>query len=125
MTLAERLDELRLKQPGCQLVAFGDLGTRLILRTSSQTPFPQENLDQLCMLAAQTFSLCDKVQGEGGVGNDAIIHTPNETTVIVRSQTSGDDFLCCLCESDENAREFAKSAAIMLNEISQVHRCSE
>ncbi len=59
MTVADRLDRLRAVADGCSLAAFGDLRTRLMLRVSSDHPWPQERLDELCTQAVRCFDRAD------------------------------------------------------------------
>ena len=118
MTIAERLDELRARHSGCVLVAFGDLDTRLILRTSAEEALPQEQLDRLCNQAVDTFSLSDAARADESRGSEAFVMTPMDTRIIVRSEAGGSDFLCCVCEGDEAVPAIAECAREVLREVS-------
>jgi len=128
MGIAESLDDLRRENPGCSLVAFGDLRTHLVLRTSSETPCAQEHLDRICTLAAQTFSSCDLIHKAGDTpetgGTAAVVLTANETTVFVRSDTDKSDFICCVCAPNDRTDTIAPMAAKALCEISQDQKCN-
>ncbi len=115
MSLDAEIDALRAALPECSLVAFGDAGTRLMLRASHQEAFQREYLDALCALAANCFDMQDAAPGGGeNEGQDqpceAFVLTPANTRVFVKSG-SGSDFLCCVCEAPDNARQAADAAA--------------
>lgn len=128
MSIATSLDTLRRDIPGCTLVAFGDLGTRLVLRTSSDTHCAQEQLDQICTQAAQLFSSCDLIEQVSGLSRTGPAHAtvlgPGETTVLVRSEIDAADFICCICTPDHPINDIATKAAGTLRDISQDQKCS-
>lgn len=115
-SIAVALDRLRAAQAGCALVAFGDLGTRLVLRTSAEKTQPQEFLDRICEQAVQTFALCDSA---GSGANHATVVSQKDTRLFVRCKGNGSDFLCCVCDGDDDLEDFAASAKTMLREMSQ------
>ncbi len=53
------LEALRSTQPGCSLAGFGDLQARLVLRCVPQGARAQEELDELCSQAAESFACQD------------------------------------------------------------------
>lgn len=122
MTIDQGLDGLRDNHPGCRLAAFGDLGTRLMLRTSSDDTHPQEYLDRICAQAAQNFALSDKVcpdETASGAGcQDVVIVTPQDARVMVRSADNPSDFLCCICDPAAPLTAIAQEAAQVLQKLS-------
>ncbi len=59
--LEQQLGKIRALDPGCRLVAFGDLGSHLVLAASHDHPWPQERLDDLCLQAAEGFAMLDQL----------------------------------------------------------------
>ncbi|MEZ5715811.1 MAG: hypothetical protein R3D85_11940 [Paracoccaceae bacterium] len=118
MSIAQGLDYLRDGHPACSLAAFGDLGTRLVLRSSAATEHPQEFYDKLCAQAAGTFGLSDGLQRPDGVaaGNEVVVLTPQDARVFVRSPENGSDFVGCICDAQQDLNDIAASAAAMLSE---------
>ncbi|MDQ2090890.1 hypothetical protein [Marimonas arenosa] len=121
MTIAQGLDDLRANHPGCRLAAFGDLGTRLILRTSTDETHPQEFLDLICVQAAQNFSLSDKVRPADAdpetAGREVVVMTSRDVRVIVRSTDNPSDFVCCICETGTSVEDVAVDAAAVLHKL--------
>ncbi|MCA0869800.1 hypothetical protein LCL97_03085 [Seohaeicola saemankumensis] len=125
MSISAHLDGLRSAVPGCSLVAFGDLDARLVLRASSDRPRPQEQLDELCMQAASLLSntagetVMQRVFGETGeIPIEAVVLTPDDVRVYVRSAAEQSDVLCCLCDSAMDAEGAIAAARRVLNKIS-------
>ncbi|MDU8927835.1 hypothetical protein RXV86_10610 [Alisedimentitalea sp. MJ-SS2] len=128
MSIAASLDDLRRDNPGCSLVAFGDLGTRLVLRASSDAPCAQEHYDRICAQAAQVFSSCDVVAEASGHSckdaTAATMLTQTETRIFVRSPADKVDFICCVCEPGHSSDAITSMAATALREISQEQKCN-
>lgn len=105
MSIVEKLDSLRAAAPGCSLAAFGDLNTRLVLRTSAARPWPQERLDELCMQAARCFASADSpgvaehFLDEGERIDQAILLEPSEVRLFLRAPEEESDLLCVVCHS--------------------------
>ena len=123
MNISERLDVMRQAEPGCNLVAFGDLGTRLVLRSSAATQQPQEYLDQLCAQAEQGFGLQDLLgsQEEPHQTNEVLVITPRETRIFVRSSVTGDtadnDAILCVCNDEQTAQSLIQPAKAVLDDL--------
>jgi len=125
MNIAERLDPMRQAAPGCDLVAFGDLGTRLVLRSSAASQPPQEYLDQLCAQADHGFGLQDvlasQVSPRDRTVPEVMVITPQETRVYIRAQNAGQDTACdailCVCDSETTAKTLITPAINLLNDL--------
>lgn len=122
MTIAERLDTLRQSTPGCSLVAFGDLGARLVLRNSAAAQQPQEYLDQLCAQADHGFTLQDMLANpdasHDGALSEVVVVTPVETRIYVRALAGGqdteNDVILCVCDSENTAKRLISPARALL-----------
>ena len=116
MKIARALDDLRAGHRGCDLVAFGDLGTRLVLRSSCDATRPQEFFDQLCSQAARAFALSDGLPRPEGqeAGDEVVVLTPLDTRVFVRSAGDGSDFIGCIGDDDLHTGDMAKAGAAIL-----------
>lgn len=126
MSISEQLDGLRAAIPGCSLVAFGDLDARLVLRSSSDRPRPQERLDELCAQAASVLSdaagdmMLTQLFGKSGhAPTDAMVLTQSETRIFVRSEGPQADVLCCVCDTTDAARQATAAARSTLQKISE------
>ena len=100
MNIAAQIDVLRAEIPGCRVVAFADLKTRLVLKASHQPDVRRETLDQLCIQAAQSFDL---LSGEGvSIPEDAFALSPEDMRIFMRDAAGTSDLLCFVCglESD-------------------------
>ncbi len=122
MNIAEKLDALRNTLPACDLVAFGDLGTRLVLRTSATRPCPQEQLDRIAALAARSFALSDAVHAELGLPapeQDILVLTAQDTRLLARSRRNAADFLCCSVPPGKAVPPLSGPAHAFLDDIAE------
>lgn len=127
MDIAGRLKALREATPGCALVAFGDLGTRLVLRSSAAGQHRQEYLDQLCAQAAHGFFLQDALSGpatpHGDGAAEVIVVTPQETRIFIRRpgapQDTASDAILCVCDSEHSAQALVTPAMTLLGDLSE------
>ena len=127
MDIAGRLNALRDTTPGCALVAFGDLGTRLVLRSSAKGQQPQEYLDQLCTQAAHGFSLQDALADQATLSGEdtaeVVVVTPQETRVYLRnpdaSKDTANDAILCVCDTEHSARSLVPPAMALLGDLSE------
>ena len=116
MRLSEKLDELREKFPACQVLAFADNSTGMVLCSSSAEKLRQERLDALCDRAIEALggdaATCVRAavkQLEGGIFK-AITIEPAEVGIFLKSKTNPDDVLCCVCSPAVALEEFISSA---------------
>lgn len=110
MTIQAHLDTLRRGTAGCQLTAFGDLSSKLILRSSSAAARPREELDNLCTKAATCFAVLDletagNLLGNGHYGNAAIFFTPGKSVIFARPSPETDDMTCAVIESAQDVEQ--------------------
>ncbi len=125
MSIVGQLDALRQDLPGCSLVAFADLRTRLVLSVSADSSRPQEQLDEICFQAANCFEDCDTLvtalrsdeQGDQ-MCNESIVLTPAETRVFVRNPDGEGEALCCICQPTAKTDDFAQKTLHTLRQIS-------
>ncbi|MEE4187614.1 MAG: hypothetical protein V2I76_04100 [Roseobacter sp.] len=104
MTIQAYLDGLRAETPGCRLTAFGDLSTKLVLRTSTDRPCAREVLDALCDSAVQCFSATETetpsdLTGAGYYGRSAILFTASQSVVFARPATTPEDVIFAVVDS--------------------------
>ena len=125
MDIAERLETLRDAAPGCALVAFGDLGARLVLRSSAAVQHPQEYFDQLCAQAEHGFLLQDALSAQitprPMATAEVFVVTPQETRMYIRSPDAGQDTasdaLLCVCDCETTARSLLPPATTLLRDL--------
>lgn len=124
MNISERLNAMRQTDPECNLVAFGDLGTRLVLRSSAAIQHPQEYLDKLCVQAKHGFEQQDLLwqQDTSDAVDEVLVITPHETRVYVRSPKAGDpvdnDAILCVGQAGQNTQQLITQAKALLNDLS-------
>lgn len=124
MNITERLDCVRQEFPECQVVAYADISTNMILSTSAAIELRQEHVDSLCdiavdVLGGQSSSPLRGVLG-GHSGSDVfqvIIIEPAEVGVFLRSTTSPIEALCCVCSPLIDLGKFIAGARLHLDEI--------
>jgi hypothetical protein len=124
MNISQALESLRSTFPGCSLVAFGDLTTRVVLRSSHDGSYRREHLDELCSQAAGCFAVMDHAVQTGNPRADgaawpaeAIVLTSRGANGFVRAGQSGADFLGFACDTSVMAGEIAREAAKTLTAI--------
>lgn len=117
MSIADGLKSLQTDFEACQIAAYADLSTKMVLSSSSDSPVPQEQLDQLCAKAATVMN------GVSGQAVAAMLSSSQEARIdevvslhgadtyfMVRSATDPDEAICCLCSQDVDVSAF--SAAV-------------
>lgn len=104
MDVTEVLDRLRADVDGCDLAAFADLTTSMILCVSSSARHAQEELDALTSTAATVLdgAVAEGAQVflNGAKAQSAISLTPVEVRVYLRASESQSEALICLCTPD-------------------------
>ena len=125
MDIPGQLEALRHSVPGCTLVAFADLRTRLVLCVSAAKSRSQERLDELCFQAAECFENGDTLATSLGVDEadshmrtNSVVLTPVETRVFIRPPDGDGEALCCVCETADHTKDLARNAAQALQQIS-------
>ncbi|NNJ67382.1 MAG: hypothetical protein HKP54_05025 [Boseongicola sp.] len=104
MDVTEALDRFRADAEGCDLVAFADLNTSMILCVSASTRHAQEELDALTEAAS---AVLDGAVAEGALNliggskpQTAITMTPVDVRVYLRTSKAHSEALICLCAPD-------------------------
>lgn len=125
MDIPGQLEALRHSVPGCTLVAFADLRTRLVLCVSAAKSRSQERLDELCFQAAESFENSDMLAASLGTAKAAshartssVVLTPVETRVFIRPPDGDGEALCCVCDTPEHSTDLARNAEQALQQIS-------
>ncbi len=125
MSAAENLDQFRNSLPGCSLVVFGDLFSQITLCVSTRQKYPQEQLDSICVTAGSLLDgpLASKVAailGKPGSNlSRAVILSPEDTQVFLRSPDEDADVLCCLGPLDLDVGQAAKLAGTTFDDMSK------
>lgn len=118
MDVTEVLDGLRADVEGCDLAAFADLHTSMILCVSSSTRHAQEELDALTETAAAVLdgAVAEGAQTflDGAKAQTAITMTPVDVRVYLRASQSQSEALICLCAPDADlAKVVARGTATL------------
>lgn len=127
MTIQTQLDQLRQNAAGCQLTAFGDLSSKLILRSSAAAPCPREVLDSLSTKAVTCFSVLDsdtttELTEEGYYGQSAILFTPGQSYVFARPDPASDDVTCSVIEAAQDVEKALHSICATARNIGEDSR---
>ena len=123
MGIAEQLEEFQTAADGCSLAAFGDRQTRLMLRVSSDSPWPQEKLDALCGQGADCFDLAgsDAVAGQFGAADKdtfgAIHMTARDVRLFFATGEDDSDMVCCVCPSGKDVADVTVKAQTFIGTL--------
>lgn len=107
MSIQSRLDALRQTLSDCQITAFGDVSSCLILRSSTDGPCPREALDKLGAQAASVAKHLDTVKAEAPAptplyGQAFATFNAEKTTVYARTGQNEDDVVCAALGPDSD-----------------------
>ncbi|SNT25529.1 hypothetical protein [Jannaschia aquimarina] len=97
------LDALVRDNPGCQLAAFADLGSSMVLVTSvaEGRPAPQrEHLDALCAEATRMLPVADFEEDDAARGATALSFSSGGLKLFLRLESSPTEALCCICDRE-------------------------
>ncbi len=120
MSISDRLDLCRAQVAGSAMVAYGDLGARLILRSSSSTPWARERLDALSAEAASHLrgkSADTLARVAGGRPRLAIAMTASETRVFVTDGRGAGELLCSVGDARADVVASARAATAALRDV--------
>lgn len=114
MAAAEQIDALRGRFPSCEVLAYADLGTGMVLYASTRRHRPQEDLDQLCEMAAD-LTIGPTARGLLGPG---LVTAPVQTAVVLAAgrvelflrPAASAEVLCCECGGDIDLPAFLAEA---------------
>ncbi len=110
MSVTDALDALRSELPGCALVAYADLKSKLVLSSSAVGQTGQEELDTQSN-AAQLLLDGVVAEGAGAVWSATAPDAPADVAMLLTGQTarvfiraSGDapETLICVCAPDSD-----------------------
>lgn len=104
MTIQDRLSELRTRFEGCEIAAFADLSTQMVLASSAGKGVPQEQLDTLCAEACEALlsNASDVVKSAFSAPQNAAISysvVPRQgyNRVYVTSPETPEEAICLQC----------------------------
>lgn len=103
MDVAKVLDEMRSKVDGCDLVAFADLSSQMVLRASSATKRGQEEIDALtdAALLALAGPIAEGAMAlTGGAPATAVTMTKGDVHVFMRTPSGQNEALIAVCAPD-------------------------
>lgn len=106
MSASNILDTCRASLSGCQLTAFGDLKSELILCVSAARPRPREDFDALCRATVGYFDAYasipkpfqEAVEVEAGF---VVSFSARESIVCTRAETDCDEFVLAVLNGAE------------------------
>ena len=127
MSIQAHLDGLRSQISDCELTAFGDLSSRLILRSSSAKPCQREKLDQLCRHAVESFAKAELVPvteltDNAVCGCAAVMFSAGKAFVFARPDVTSDEFTCAVTQATSDsalALEATRKSASLIGEDKQ------
>ena len=113
MDVTETLDAMRSELPGCSLIAFTDLGSKLVLCSSSVGKPAQEELDSLSELAQ---TVLDGIVAEGAApvlengdgdrrAGTAMLLSGTDAKVFLRAPGDAAEALVCVCAPEADLRK--------------------
>ena len=121
MDVTKVLDGLRADVEGCDLAAFADLNTRMILCVSSTSRHAQEELDALTETAATVLD-GSVAEGAKALLSDqtaltAMTFTQVDARIYLRASASDSEALICLCAPDVDLVKSVNRGTLALTEI--------
>lgn len=124
MTIQAYLDELRDGTPGCRISAFGDLSSKLVLRSSARGPCTREVLDRMCNSAVSCFSVLDREGAEevtdaAYYGQAAVMFTPAQSYVFARPDADADDVTLAVMDSAQDVEGAVEAVRDTMGKITE------
>ena len=117
MGVEDQLQALRADFPGCAIVAFADLGTRIVLVSASEGTARRDTLDGLCAGAVELFTAA---QAAGEEGADLVLRSHlGKIELALRDPASADEALCAICAPETDVDGFIERARAVLNDLGQ------
>lgn len=123
MDVTKELDALRAEVAGCELVAFADLSSEMVLCVSSASRHAQEEIDALSVAAATLLQEGISAEvgaftGEGGNAmGGAITMTADQVRIFLRSSQEANEVLCCLCAPNVEVHKIMDCGRSVLDRI--------
>lgn len=122
MDVTKELDAVRTEVSGCDLVAFADLSSGMVLCTSADQRPAQEDLEALCDAATASLDgelaggASAMVEADGDI-NIAMTFHPGAAHVFLRSQSERNEALCCVCAANVDIAKIVDCGRSALNRI--------
>jgi hypothetical protein len=116
--VVDELDALRNANQGCEMLAFADLSTQMILVTDTAANAPRETLDRLCNEAMTMLGAGRKVVLGEEPSTAALVANSEGVRVFLRAEEEPNDVLCCVCAPELDVEAFVADARERLNRIS-------
>ena len=121
MSVSEALDRFRATVPGCQLVAFVDIESSMVLSVSAQIKQRQELLSAFAESASchlpmtqDSLSKCLSIKEEPALPDVAVLLSASGTVAFVRSRAEPNEALCCSCSPNAAVDAIIDSARATL-----------
>ena len=123
MDVTETLDAMRSSLPGCSLIAFTDLGSKVVLCTSAAVKPAQEEMDKLSALAelmlagTMAESAAPILGADDARAGSAVLHSEADAKVFLRSPGDTEEALVCVCSPDIDLGKVVDSGRATLENI--------
>lgn len=126
MSASDILDTCRGKLSGCELTAFGDLKSELILCVSASRSRPREQLDDLCRTAVGYFDACQNAAKSAQyIDDDAagvvVGFSARHSILCMRTDADCDEFVLAVLNaaecSDEAIATLGTSARALAGDV--------
>jgi len=120
MDVAKALDDMRDAVDGCDLVAFADLSSQMVLRASSATKRGQEEIDALtdAALIALAGPIAEGAAAlTGGAPATAVTMTQSDVHVYLRSLTGRSEALIAICAANTDVSKIVDHGRETLDRI--------
>lgn len=116
--VADELDTLHEKFEACEMLAFADLSTQMILVTNTETSYRREKLDMLCAEATLMLGSKKKRAFGDAPSDAAFVAGKDQLRIFLRAAGEPTDVLCCVCSPDIDVTTFLADARPCLDKIS-------
>ncbi|MEM8774648.1 MAG: hypothetical protein AAGF53_06415 [Pseudomonadota bacterium] len=127
MGIEDILDATFKAVSSCEVAAFGDTNSRLILRACHEDNVRREYLNALCDQAARCFRVVDTavsfqsdIDDAEAEFNEATLVSQGKMTVFVRVDFTSPDFLCLVCRTPQDPSNLTSIAHDTLQKINLV-----
>ena len=123
MDVTETLDAMRSSLPGCSLIAFTDLGSKVVLCTSAAVKPAQEEMDKLSALAelmlagTMAESAAPILEADDARAGCAVLHSEADAKVFLRSPGDSEEALVCVCSPGIDLEKVVDSGRSALETI--------
>lgn len=115
MGVEDELEALRADFPGCAVIAFADLDTRLVLVSSGESAARRDTLDRLCAGAVELFAMAERA---GVTAPDTVLRSEaGRIEVSLRDPNSPNDALCAICAMETDLGGYLSRARDVLRTL--------